>query len=35
MKVLICDDDPLFAERIEKTAAPFFAAKGIEDLFTM
>lgn len=30
MKVLICDDDPLFAERIEKTAAPFFAAKGIE-----
>ena len=30
MKVLICDDDPLFAERIEKAAAPFFAAKGIK-----
>ena len=30
MKLLICDDDPLFAERIEKMAAPFFAAKGIE-----
>ena len=30
MKVLICDDDPLFAERIEKAAAPFFAANGIK-----
>ena len=30
MKVLICDDDPLFAERIEKATAPFFAAKGIK-----
>ena len=30
VKVLICDDDPLFAERIEKAAAPFFAAKGIK-----
>lgn len=30
MKVLICDDDPLFAEWIEKAAAPFFAAKGIK-----
>ena len=30
MKLLICDDDPLFAERIEKMAAPFFAAEGIE-----
>lgn len=30
MKILICDDDPIFGEKVEKIAAPFFAAKGVE-----
>lgn len=30
MNILICDDDPVFGEKIQKAAVPFFAAKGVE-----
>ena len=30
MNLLICDDDPVFGEKIQKMAVPFFASKGVE-----
>ena len=30
MNLLICDDDPVFGEKIQKIAVPFFASKGVE-----
>ena len=30
MNILICDDDLVFGEKIQKMAVPFFAAKGVE-----